>query len=99
MYRIREDFGKKTAEEIREGSVVKRAEDDSLYKFIGVAKNTSSCEYEAVLMALSGDYGLYTVPVKDFLKAALVPIRVTHMRHAETLTETGVSSTDFSITR
>ena len=70
MYRIREDFGKKTAEEIREGSVVKRAEDDSLYKFIGVAKNTSSCEYEAVLMALSGDYGLYTVPVKDFLKAA-----------------------------
>ena len=42
MYRIREDFGKKTAEEIREGSVVKRAEDDSLYKFIGVAKNTSS---------------------------------------------------------
>lgn len=44
MYRIREDFGKKTAEEIREGSVVKRAEDDSLYKFIGVAKNTSSCE-------------------------------------------------------
>lgn len=63
MYRIREDFGKKTAEEIREGSVVKRAEDDSLYKFIGG-------EYEAVLMALSGDYGLYTVPVKDFLKAA-----------------------------
>ena len=68
MYRIREDFGKKTAEEIREGSVVKRAEDDSLYKFIGVAKNTSSCEYEAVLMALSGDYGLYTVPVKDLSK-------------------------------
>ena len=52
IYRIREDFGKKTAEEIREGSVVKRAEDYSLYKFIGVAKNTSSCEYEAVLMAL-----------------------------------------------
>lgn len=75
MYRIREDFGKKTAEEIREGSVVKRAEDDSLYKFIGVAKNTSSCEYEAVLMALSGDYGLYTVPVKNFLKSFHHPLK------------------------
>lgn len=69
MYRIREEFGRKTAEEIREESVVKRVEDDSLYKFLGVAKNTSSCEYEAVLMSLSGDFGLYTVPVKDFLKA------------------------------
>lgn len=70
MFRIKEESGKKTVEEIREGSIVRRAEDDSLYKFIGLAKNTSSCEYEVVLMALSGDYGLYTVPVKDFLKAA-----------------------------
>ena len=71
MYRIKEESsGKKTVEEIREGSIVRRAEDDSLYKFIGLAKNTSSCEYEAVLMALSGDYGLYTVPVKDFAKIA-----------------------------
>lgn len=70
MFRIKEESGKKTVEEIREGSIVRRAEDDSLYKFIGLAKNTSSCEYEVVLMALSGDYGLYTVPVKDFAKIA-----------------------------
>lgn len=71
MYRIKEESsGKKTVEEIREGSIVRRAEDDSLYKFIGLAKNTSLCEYEVVLMALSGDYGLYTVPVKDFTKIA-----------------------------
>lgn len=61
---------KKVVEEIREGSIVRRAEDDSLYKFLGVAKNTSSCEYEVVLMALSGDFGLYTVSVKDFTKIA-----------------------------
>lgn len=39
MYRIKEESsGKKTVEEIREGSIVRRAEDDSLYKFIGLAK-------------------------------------------------------------
>ena len=59
MFRIKEESGKKVVEEIREGSIVRRAEDDSLYKFLGVAKNTSSCEYEVVLMALSGDFGLY----------------------------------------
>ena len=70
MFRIKEESGKKVVEEIREGSIVRRAEDDSLYKFLGVAKNTSSCEYEVVLMALSGDFGLYTVSVKDFTKIA-----------------------------
>ena len=73
---------------------MRRAEDDSLYKFIGLAKNTSSCEYEVVLMALSGDYGLYTVPVKDFTKIAdFGSHQTTHTRHAETLMETVVSST------
>jgi len=70
MFRIKEESGKKVVEEIRKGSIVRRAEDDSLYKFLGVAKNTSSCEYEVVLMALSGDFGLYTVSVKDFTKIA-----------------------------
>ena len=31
MFRIKEESGKKTVEEIREGSIVRRAEDDSLY--------------------------------------------------------------------
>ena len=36
MFRIKEESGKKVVEEIREGSIVRRAEDDSLYKFLGV---------------------------------------------------------------
>jgi len=98
MYRIKEESsGKKTVEEIREGSIVRRAEDDSLYKFIGLAKNTSSCEYEVVLMALSGDYGLYTVPVKDFTKIADFGSHQDYAYETCRNLETVVSSTDLSI--
>lgn len=99
MFRIKEESGKKVVEEIREGSIVRRAEDDSLYKFLGVAKNTSSCEYEVVLMPLAeiSVYIPFLLRISPRLRI-LVPIRTTHTRHAETLMETLVSSANlFSI--
>ena len=58
MYRIREERGRKKTEKIELGSVVK------------CAKNVKNCDYEVVLMAMSADFSVYTVPIDLFLKEA-----------------------------
>ena len=70
MYRIREERGRKKTEKIELGSVVKYAKNGALYKVLHVAKNVKNCDYEVVLMAMSADFSVYTVPVNLFLKEA-----------------------------
>lgn len=70
MYRIREERGRKKTEKIELGSVVKYAKNGVLYKVLHVAKNVKNCDYEVVLMAMSADFSVYTVPVDLFLKEA-----------------------------